>query len=68
MVGAGYSRTLQYVEGTGRVVILQGTWGGPTANAVIRYGEVDLGHSDGPYYQLVNRKTGCRPPPIPACT
>ncbi|MBL0885206.1 RICIN domain-containing protein [Myceligenerans indicum] len=57
-VGAGYSRTLQYVEGTGRVHILQGTWGGPNADAVIRYGDVDLGRSAGAYYQLVNRKTG----------
>ncbi|MFD6138772.1 RICIN domain-containing protein [Promicromonospora sp. NPDC060271] len=57
-VGAGYSRTLQYVTRTGRVVILQGTWGGATSNAVIRYGEVDLGRSAGRYYQLVNRKTG----------
>lgn len=58
MVGAGYSRTLQYVEGTGRIAILQGTWGGPTSTAIIRYGEVDLGHSEGRYFQLVNRKTG----------
>ncbi|PUB24802.1 ricin-type beta-trefoil lectin protein [Promicromonospora sp. AC04] len=57
-VGAGYSRALQYVTGTGRVVILQGTWGGATSNAIIRYGEVDLGRSAGTYYQLVNRKTG----------
>jgi hypothetical protein len=57
-IGAGYSRALQYVEGTGRVVILQGTWGGPASAAVIRFGEVDLGDSDGPYHQLVNRRTG----------
>ncbi|MFG3340835.1 RICIN domain-containing protein [Glycomyces sp. NPDC048151] len=57
-IGAGYSRTLQYVEGTGRVVILQGTWGGPTSAAVIRFGEVDLGDSDGDYYRLVNRRNG----------
>jgi hypothetical protein len=57
-VGAGYSRTLQYVTRTGRVSILQGTWGGPASNAIIRYGEVDLGRSAGAYYQLVNRKTG----------
>lgn len=57
-VGAGYSRNLQYVTRTGRVVILQGTWGGATSNAIIRYGEVDLGRSEGKYYQLVNRKTG----------
>ena len=49
---AGYSRNLQYVEGTGRLAILnnQGT-------STIAYAEVDLGHSDGAYYQLVNRKT-----------
>jgi hypothetical protein len=58
MVGAGYSRTLQPVEGTGRVAILHGTWGGPTAGAIIRHGEVDLGYSDGAYYRLVNRATG----------
>lgn len=57
-LGSGYSRNLQYVEGTGRIVILQGTWGGPTEGAVIRHAEVDLGHSDGTYYQLVNRATG----------
>ncbi|MFD9327055.1 RICIN domain-containing protein [Streptomyces sp. NPDC060065] len=49
---AGYSRNLQYVEGTGRIAILnnQGT-------STIAYAEVDLGHSDGAYHQLVNRKT-----------
>ncbi|WP_307167475.1 RICIN domain-containing protein [Streptomyces rishiriensis] len=49
---AAYSRDLQYVEGTGRVVILnnQGT-------STIAYAEVDLGHSDGAYFQLVNRRT-----------
>lgn len=50
---ASYSRTLQYVEGTGRISILnhQGT-------STIRYSEVDQGRSEGAYYQLVNRKTG----------
>ncbi|WP_461163022.1 RICIN domain-containing protein [Arthrobacter sp. R4-81] len=57
-VGAGYTRNLQYVNGTGRVVILQASWGGPGSPAVIRFGEVDLGNSDGTYYRLVNRKTG----------
>jgi hypothetical protein len=49
---AGYSRNLQYVEGTGRIAILnnQGT-------STLAYAEVDLGHSDGAYYQLVNRRT-----------
>ncbi|MWV51369.1 hypothetical protein GRS96_19025 (plasmid) [Rathayibacter sp. VKM Ac-2803] len=57
-LGGGYSRNLQYVQGTGRVVILQATWGGPGTQATIRHGEVDLGDSQGAYYQLVNRKTG----------
>ncbi|MFE2416124.1 RICIN domain-containing protein [Streptomyces hokutonensis] len=50
---AGYSRNLQYVDGTGRVAILnnQGT-------STIAYAEVDLGDSDGAYYKLVNRRTG----------
>ncbi|WP_371584009.1 RICIN domain-containing protein [Streptomyces sp. NBC_01314] len=50
---AGYSRNLQYVEGTGRIVILnnQGT-------STIAHAEVDLGDSEGVYQQLVNRKTG----------
>ncbi|WP_262058799.1 RICIN domain-containing protein [Streptomyces sp. STR69] len=50
---AGYSRNLQYVDGTGRIAILnnQGT-------STIAYAEVDLGDSDGAYYRLVNRKTG----------
>jgi hypothetical protein len=53
-VASGYSRNLQYVAGTGRVVIIQAPWGtGPVA-----YGEVDLGNSVGAYYSLVNRKTG----------
>ncbi|MCX4705326.1 RICIN domain-containing protein [Streptomyces sp. NBC_01373] len=49
---AGYSRNLQYVEGTGRIAILnnQGT-------STLAFAEVDLGHSDGAYHQLVNRKT-----------
>ncbi|MFJ1967349.1 RICIN domain-containing protein [Streptomyces sp. NPDC087903] len=49
---AGYSRNLQYVGATGRIAILnnQGT-------STIAYAEVDLGHSNGAYYQLVNRKT-----------
>ncbi len=52
-LGPGYTRNLQYVEGTGRIAILrhQGT-------SEIAYAEVDLGHSEGAYYQLVNRKTG----------
>ncbi|MEV2191117.1 RICIN domain-containing protein [Streptomyces phaeochromogenes] len=50
---AGYSRNLQYVQGTGRISILnnQGT-------STLAYAEVDLGRSNGAYYRLVNRKTG----------
>ncbi|MFI6277640.1 RICIN domain-containing protein [Streptomyces sp. NPDC050988] len=50
---AGYSRNLQYVQGTGRISILnnQGT-------STLAYAEVDLGRSDGAYYRLVNRRTG----------
>lgn len=50
---ASYSRNLQYVEGTGRISILnhEGT-------STIAYSEVDQGRSEGAYYQLVNRKTG----------
>jgi hypothetical protein len=52
-VGPGYSRNLQYVAGTGRIVILRNQ-----GISTIAYGEVDLGRSAGAYYQLVNRKTG----------
>ncbi|MFJ9736983.1 RICIN domain-containing protein [Streptomyces sp. NPDC101166] len=50
---AGYSRNLQYVDGTGRVAILnnQGT-------SQIAFAEVDLGDSKGAYHRLVNRRTG----------
>ncbi|MEG3614118.1 RICIN domain-containing protein [Isoptericola haloaureus] len=57
-IGTGYSRALQYVEGTGRVAILQAVWGGPTSGAVVRHAEVDLGDSDGTYYRLTNRASG----------
>ncbi|WP_374008481.1 RICIN domain-containing protein [Leifsonia sp. LS-T14] len=56
-VAAGYSRDLQYVQGTGRIEILQATWGNGSIGPV-HFGEVDLGNSDGAYYTLVNRKTG----------
>ena len=53
-VAAGYSRDLQYVSATGRLEIIQAPWGtGP-----VHYGQVDLGHSAGAYYSIVNRKTG----------
>lgn len=51
--GAGYSRDLTYVSGTGRMLILHNE-----GTSVLKYGEVDLGDSAGAYYQLVNRKTG----------
>ncbi|MEU6181879.1 RICIN domain-containing protein [Streptomyces coeruleorubidus] len=50
---AGYSRDLQYVAGTGRIVILNNQ-----DTSVIAHAEVDLGHSDGTYHRLVNRRTG----------
>lgn len=56
-VAAGYSRSLQYVQGTGRVLILQASWSGGSVGPV-HYGEVDLGRSDGVYDTLVNRLTG----------
>ncbi|MGW2974077.1 RICIN domain-containing protein [Streptomyces mirabilis] len=50
---AGYSRSLQYVDDTGRIAVLnnQGT-------STLAYAEVDLGRSGGAYHQLVNRRTG----------
>ncbi|MEY9962000.1 hypothetical protein ABIA33_000021 [Streptacidiphilus sp. MAP12-16] len=56
-IAAGYSRDLQYVQGTGRVLILQASWSGGSVGPVT-YAEVDLGHSDGAYDTLVNRLTG----------
>ncbi|MET7571961.1 RICIN domain-containing protein [Streptomyces sp. NPDC005492] len=56
-IAAGYSRDLQYVTGTGRVLILQASWSGGSVGPV-KYAEVDLGRSDGAYYSLVNRLTG----------
>ena len=56
-MAAGYSRALQYVQGTGRILILQAAWSGGSVGPV-HYAEVDLGHSDGTYDTLVNRLTG----------
>ncbi|MFG2955112.1 ricin-type beta-trefoil lectin domain protein [Streptomyces sp. NPDC048291] len=56
-IAAGYSRQLQYVDGTGRVLVLQASWSG-TSVGPVKYAEVDLGRSDGAYYSLVNRLTG----------
>ncbi|GAA2629308.1 hypothetical protein GCM10010307_19980 [Streptomyces vastus] len=50
---ASYSRNLQYVEGTGRISILN-----HKGTSTIAFSEVDQGRSEGAYYQLVNRKTG----------
>ncbi|WP_314452573.1 RICIN domain-containing protein [uncultured Microbacterium sp.] len=57
-IGAGYSRTIQPVTKTGRVIIFQAAWGGAGSPAVINRAEVDFGNSAGEYVQLVNRKTG----------
>jgi hypothetical protein len=57
-IASGYSRTLQYVQETGRVLILQSAWGGATAGAMIRRAEVDLGESAGAYYRLTARAGG----------
>ncbi|WP_191330435.1 RICIN domain-containing protein [Frigoribacterium sp. ACAM 257] len=60
-VAPGYSRQLQYVTSTGRVLILScpGFFenGGNDKN-VVTYGDVDLGNSAGAYYKIVNRSTG----------
>jgi hypothetical protein len=57
-VGSGYSRNLQYIDGTGRVLILRATWAG-TSVGPVTYGEVDLGQSpQSAYFTLVNRATG----------
>ncbi|MFJ1811125.1 MULTISPECIES: RICIN domain-containing protein [unclassified Streptomyces] len=56
-IAGGYSRNLQYVQGTGRVLVLQASWSGGSVGPV-KYAEVDLGRSDGVYETLVNRLTG----------
>jgi hypothetical protein len=57
-IQAGYSRTLQYVSGTGRVLIMScaGFWEGVVNS--IYYADQDFGQSAGAYYQLVNRNSG----------
>jgi hypothetical protein len=57
-IEAGYSRTLQYVSGTGRVLIMAcgGFWEGVVNS--IYYADQDYGNSAGAYYQLVNRNSG----------
>ncbi len=57
-VGAGYTRTLQPVSSTGRVLIMQSQWLGASEQPSIRVAGVDFGFSKGEYYRLVNKKTG----------
>lgn len=54
----GYSRMLQYVADTGRVLVMavDGFW--TSSPNTVYYGDVDLGFSEGPYYKLINRKSG----------
>jgi hypothetical protein len=56
-IDSGYSRSLQSVAGTGRLLILQAAWAGGSVGPV-KHVDVDLGKSAGTYYTLVNRKTG----------
>ena len=56
-VAAGYSRTLQYVSGTGRVLLMSCPIMGSTLNT-ITFGDQDFGNSVGAYYKLVNRNSG----------
>jgi len=55
---AGYSRWLQYVHATGRVLIMTcpGFWLG--SKNTITYADRDFGSSTGSYYKLVNRNSG----------
>lgn len=53
----GYSRNLQYLAGTGRLLILQAAWAGGSVGPV-KYAEVDLGLTKRPYSTIVNRSTG----------
>src|SRR6185437_6925269 len=52
-VPAGYSRNLTYDARTGQVVIV-----GNQGTSTIIYADVDLGHSAGKYYQIINKLTG----------
>ena len=56
-VAGGYSRTLQYVSGTGRVLIMSCPIMRSTLNT-ITYGDQHFGNSVGTYYKLVNRNSG----------
>ena len=48
---AGYSRNFSYIPASGRVEVMGGF-------NTIQYADVDFGHSAGPYYKLVNRRSG----------
>jgi len=50
-IEAGYFRNLTYVPRTGRVLIVTGFDN-------IRHADIDFGRSAGPYYKLVNRRSG----------
>jgi hypothetical protein len=52
-VPAGYSRNLTFDPRTGQVLIV-----GNQGVSTISYATVDLGHSAGTYYQIVNKLTG----------
>lgn len=52
-VPAGYSRNLTFDARTGQVVIV-----GNQGTSTIIYADVDLGHSAGKYYQIINKLTG----------
>lgn len=54
----GYSRMLQYVSATGRVLVMSSDGFWATTKNTVTYGDVDLGNSVGTYYKLVNRKSG----------
>jgi hypothetical protein len=46
-----YSRDLRYLPSSGRVAVIGGV-------DTVRYSDVDFGNSAGPYFKLVNRKSG----------
>lgn len=53
----GYSRNLQYLEGTGRLLVLQAAWAGGSVGPV-KHADVDLGRTSSTYSTLTNRATG----------
>ncbi|MCJ1688376.1 RICIN domain-containing protein [Rathayibacter sp. VKM Ac-2927] len=56
-IAGGYSRNLQYVAGSGQLMILQAQWAGGSVGP-INHVDVDLGRSLGTAYTIVNRATG----------